>query len=100
MARTRDFDDFLNEWLKDPENAATFLNTMIEGEKRIFFFSALRQVAKAWGGLSILAELSEISRTTMYRALSRQGNPDFRQITAMLDSMGLRLTVEPASATR
>lgn len=100
MARTRDFDDFLNEWLKEPDNAATFLNAMIEEEKRVFFLSALRQVAKAWGGLSLLADLSEISKSTMYRALSRQGNPDFRQIASMLDSMGFRLTVEPVATTR
>lgn len=100
MASTRDFDDFLTEWLKEPEHAATFLNAVLEGENRDYFFPALRNVAKAWGSLSLLAELSDISRTTMYRALSRQGNPDFRQIAAMMDTLGLRLTVEPVAASR
>lgn len=99
MANTRDFDDFLTEWLKEPEHAATFLNAVLEGEQRDYFLPALRNVAKAWGGLSLLADLSDISRTTVYRSLTRNGNPDFRKIAAMLESMGLRLTVEPVAAS-
>ncbi len=99
MARTRDFDEFLNEWLKEPEHAATFLNAVLEGERRDYFLPALRSVAKAWGGLSLLADLSDISRTTVYRSLTRTGNPDFRNIATMLESMGLRLTVEPVAAS-
>lgn len=95
-----DFDSYLKEWLKDPENAAAFLNTVLVDENRDCFLPALRNVVKAWGNLSLLADLSDISKTTMYRALSRRGNPDFRQIAAMLDTMGLRLTVEPVAATR
>jgi probable addiction module antidote protein len=97
MASTRDFDDFLTEWLKEPEHAATFLNAALEDANRDFFLTALRSVARAWGGLSLLADVSDISKTTMYRALSRQGNPDFRKISTILENMGLRLTVEPVA---
>lgn len=97
MASTRDFDDFLIEWLKEPEHAATFLNTALEDEQRDCFLTALRNVAKAWGGLSLLADVSEVSRTTLYRSLSHHGNPDFKKIAAILESMGFRLTVEPVT---
>lgn len=100
MASTRDFDDFLMEWLREPEHAATFLNAVLGGDSREYFLPALRSVARAWGGLSLLADVSDISRTTIYRTLSRRGNPDFRKITAMLDSLGLRLRVEPVAAPR
>ncbi len=95
MAGMDDFDMYLREWLKEPENAAAFLNAALGDDNREIFIPALRNVANAWGSLSLLADLSDIKKTTLYRALSRKGNPDFRQIAAMLDSMGLRLTVAP-----
>jgi len=95
MASTRDFDAYLKEWLKDPEHAAAFLNTVIGDKNPRFFLLALRNVAKAWGGISLLADLSDINTVTLYRNLSKRGNPDFKQVVTMLDSMGLRLTVEP-----
>lgn len=93
------FEEYLREWLKDPENAAAFLNSVIEDEKREFFLLALRNVVKASGGMTFVADMSDISRTTLYRALSRRGNPDFSQVTTLLNSMGLRLTVEPLASS-
>ena len=101
MANMENFDDYLKEWLKDTENAAVFLNAALEDDEGAeFFIPALKNVAKAWGSLSVLADLSNVSKTTIYRTLSRHGNPDFRQLVAMLDNMGLRLTVAPISEGR
>jgi len=100
MTNMENFDNYLKEWLRSPENAAAFLNAALEdSEGGEFFIPALKNVAKAWGSLSVLADLSNISKTTIYRTLSRRGNPDFKQLAAILDSMGLRLTVEPISTT-
>jgi len=98
MASIVDFDTYLKEWLKKPENAAAFLNTVIGDENPKLFLLALRNVAKAWGGISLLADLSDTNKVTLYRSLSKRGNPDFKKITALLDSLGLRLTVEPVAA--
>lgn len=98
MASTVDYDKYLKDWLKDPENAAAFLNSVIGDENHEFFLLALRNVAKAWGGISLLADLSNTNRVTLYKALSKRGNPDFKKVSELLDNMGLRLTVEPVVA--
>jgi probable addiction module antidote protein len=55
---------------------------------------ALRPVAEACGGLG-LAEAG-ISREALYRALSPRGNPTLKTLLAVLKTVGMRLSVEPA----
>jgi probable addiction module antidote protein len=57
------------------------------------FLLALRDVAEAHG-FSKFAEEAELSRESLYRTLSRDGNPKLESIFKMLDAVGLRLTVE------
>jgi DNA-binding phage protein len=40
-------------------------------------------------------EPSLLPATTLYRTLSKQGNPELRTLRALLDVMGLRLSVAP-----
>lgn len=45
------YDEYHLEWLKDPENAAAFLNAVIEDSDREAFLLALKDVARAQGGI-------------------------------------------------
>lgn len=92
---TGNYDDYHMEWLKDPENAAAFLNTVIEEDDRDAFLLALRDIARAMGGMTTIAEKSQVSRSSLYKTLSKTGNPEFRSISKLLHSMGLKLTVAP-----
>ena len=92
---TGNYDDYHTEWLKDPENAASFLNAVIEDDDRDAFLLALRDIARAMGGMTALAEKTHVSRASLYKTLSKTGNPEFRSVSKILHSMGLRLTVEP-----
>lgn len=56
---------------------------------------ALRTVAEALGGMTALAERTGLSRETLYRTLSKDGNPRLDTLAALLDAFGLRLTVRP-----
>jgi len=56
---------------------------------------ALRTVAEALGGMAALAERTGLSRETLYRTLSKDGNPRLDTLAALLDAFGLRLTVRP-----
>jgi DNA-binding phage protein len=56
---------------------------------------ALRYLAKAFGGVSRLAEQAELNATTLYRTLSPQGNPELKSLTALLKATGMRLAVQP-----
>lgn len=93
--KTGNYDNYHLEWLKEPENAAAFLNAVIEDNDREAFLLALRDVAQAQGGMSAIAEKTHVSRSSLYKTLSKRGNPEFKSITNLLHGMGLRLTVEP-----
>lgn len=80
---------------KDSKFAAEYLNAVLaEGDQEELMI-ALRYMAQAFGGVQKLAESAQLNATTLYRTLSPRGNPELRSITALLNSMGMRLAVEP-----
>ncbi|MDR2189519.1 MAG: addiction module antidote protein [Azonexus sp.] len=80
---------------KDPYYAAELLNSILEDGEQGELLIALRQMAKAFGGVSKVAEAAQINGTHIYRALSAKGNPEIRSLSAILKVMGLRLAVQP-----
>jgi probable addiction module antidote protein len=54
---------------------------------------SLRAVAEAYGGLGAVAAEAGISRESLYRSLSPKGNPTLKTLIAVLNTMGLRLSV-------
>jgi probable addiction module antidote protein len=55
---------------------------------------ALRLVAEAYGGLGAVSKATGVSRATVYRTLSADGNPRLDTLIALLRIVGLRLSVE------
>lgn len=95
MSRSRPYRDTLLEALKDPEEVAAYLDAALEEGDREAFLIALRNVAEArLGGISGLAERTGLSRETLYRTLSEQGNPELSSLDKLLHAVGLRLAVE------
>lgn len=93
--RVTTYQDDLIEALKDPREAAAYLNAAIEEGDRALFLLALRNVAEAQGGMAALARKAHMNRESLYRMLSRRGNPEIRSILTLLNSLRLRLIVEP-----
>ena len=89
--------EVLGEWLKDPAQAAAYLDVALEDGDPEVFLLALRDVAEA-RGLSAVAQESQLNRENLYRMLSRQGNPQLSSLSALLKSMGLRLSVQVQQA--
>jgi probable addiction module antidote protein len=56
--------------------------------------SAIRTVAEA-RGFKNFAEQADLNRENLYRVLSESGNPRLDTFFKIMDSLGLRLTVEP-----
>lgn len=83
--------------LKDSGNAAEYLNHAIESGDRMTFLVAMRHIVLARGGISVVAEQSSMSRSSLYKSLSKHGNPEFKSITSVLASLGLKLSVTPAN---
>ncbi len=93
--KTLPYDNDLMVWLQDPVHAAEYINAAIEDGDREVFLLALRDLAKARGGMTAVAEQARVSRTSLYKTLSPRGNPEFKSVTALLHTLGLKLTVEP-----
>jgi probable addiction module antidote protein len=94
--RTVPYEDILYQDLQDPEEAAAYLNAALEDDSENapeVFLLALRDVAKA-RGIRQIAHDTQLSRESLYRTLSRRGNPRFSTLEAVLESVGLKLTVE------
>ena len=94
MALTRDYEEFLMEDLADPEEAAGYLSACLEEGEDVFLLG-LRDVAKAQGGMSKLANDTELAREALYRMLSEDGNPTFSSISAVLHAVGIQLQFVP-----
>ena len=89
------YDEGLKKSLSEnPDEAAFYLNAALEDGSQDVFLMALRDVANA-RGLSVLAREAALNRENMYRILSEKGNPRISSLTAILDSLGLKLSVEP-----
>ncbi|MGH8582974.1 MAG: addiction module antidote protein [Gammaproteobacteria bacterium] len=84
----------------DPRFAAEYLNAVLEDGDQQELMTALRYLAKAFGGVSRLAEQAELNATTLYRTLSPQGNPELKSLTALLKAMGMRLAVQPIDSAK
>jgi len=89
------YQEDLIEALKDPREAAAYLNTAMEEGDQALFLLALRNVAEAQGGMAAVSEKAKLNRESMYRMLSNKGNPAIKNIFTLLHSMGLKLSIEP-----
>ena len=92
--RTRKYEDSLIESLKKPTEAAAYLNAHLgEDVGEDVFLLALRDVACA-NGITEIAEASSLGRESLYKALSKDGNPKLSTLRSVLKAMGLKLSVE------
>jgi probable addiction module antidote protein len=91
----------VSELAADPELTVAYLKAAMESldnpDDRAGGLLALRTVAEAYGGLGMVAAKAGISRESLYRALSPQGNPTLKTLIAVLGTVGMRLSVEPAT---
>ncbi len=98
MPKSINYQDYLIESLQDPEEAAGYLNAALDGGHIEVFLLALHNVVQAKGGVSKLAEKVHKSRTSLYKALSKKGNPYLKSTNEILSAIGLHLAVVPRKA--
>ncbi len=94
--RSRDYHKSLIEDLKDPVEAAAYLEVALEEGRNEEFLLALRNVAEA-RGVSNISRESNLNRENIYKMLSKKGNPQLSSLVTLLKSMGLRLSVHEIS---
>ena len=59
------------------------------------FIHALGIAARA-KGMSEVAELAGVTRASLYKSLSKGGNPNFRTISKIVKALGFNLTISAA----
>jgi probable addiction module antidote protein len=100
MAKSIDYHDYLIESLKDPNEAAGYLNAALDDGDIDGFLEALRNVVEAHGGMTKLSEKSSKGRNSLYKSISDQGNPYLRNTNEILHALGFHLSVTPNGVDR
>lgn len=80
---------------KDPEYAAEYLNAVLEDGDAAELLVALNRLAKTFGGVTSVAAQGNLNGTSLYRTLSKRGNPELKTLVKVLSVMHLRLAVRP-----
>ena len=89
---TEEFDP--TRYLKTDEAIAAYLQDAVEsGDPRVVA-ACLGDVARA-KGMTDLARETGLSRESLYRSLSGQGNPELATLMKVIQAMGLQLRFEP-----
>src|ERR671924_202988 len=94
--RTKRYEDSLRTALREPAEAAAYLNAHLEEKGKDaekLFLMALRDVAAAFG-MKALASKASVGRESLYKSLAKSGNPRLSTLAALLRAMGLELAVK------
>jgi len=95
MKRTKSFHKSLLKTLKDPIEAAEYLNAALRENDVDLVLAALRDVAKAQGGMAKLSRDADLNRGNLYKMLNRKGHPYHRSVVSVLKAVGLRFAIVP-----
>lgn len=85
------------EYLKTDADMAAYLDACLEeaGDDPAFIAHALGVIARA-RGMSQLARDTGLARENLYKALSKDGNPEFGTILKVIKALGLKLHAQEA----
>jgi len=92
-SKTRPFDPA--KYLDNDEAIAEYLTDALETGDPAFVSDALGVVARA-RGMSDVARTAGMSRESLYRALSADGNPKFETVLRVMHALGLQFSASPA----
>lgn len=82
------------EFLDSEKRIALFLEAAFEAGDPSLIAAALGDVARA-RGMTQMAKDTGVSREALYRALSKEGRPEFNTILKVMKAFGLRLSAVP-----
>ena len=94
--RDASYDDYMGESLKDPIEAAAYIEAVMEIDDPAALLVALRHVARAHG-MAEVARRADVGDKSLFKALSAEGNPTLTTVHKVLAAVGLRLSVAPAA---
>jgi len=78
------------------EARAAYMTEALATDDPAFIADALGVIARA-RGMSQVARDTGLSRESLYRALSAEGNPELSTLMQVIRALGLRLSAAPAT---
>ena len=93
MVNTKPWD--ASEYLKTEQDIIDYLDAAAETGDPTPMQAAIGDVAKA-RGMGQIAEAAGVGRESLYKSLSKDGNPSFQTIAKVVQALGGRLTIQAA----
>lgn len=97
------WDNYINNSLQDDCEAAAYLELAIEEYQKDgntkALMRAIQRVAEAKGGISKLAQETNLNRQNLYRIFSNQTSPRFDTITKILRALGYTFSLKSFKPT-
>lgn len=80
------------DYLKTKRDVALYLEAVLEDGDIEHFMDAIGVIARS-KGMSEISRATGLGRTSLYKTLSQEGNPEFATIVKVLKALGMRLSV-------
>jgi len=90
VLKTRSLD--IAEYLNTPEDIRDFLQEVLDTGDESDFIHALNTAARA-RGMTEIARKAGVTRASLYKSLSEDGNPRFVTISKVTKALGCRISV-------
>ena len=84
-----------SEHLENEQDTIAYLNAIAEHDDPALMQAALGNIAKA-RGMTQTAKDAGVGRESLYKSLSKDGNPSFQTIAKVIHALGGRLTIQAA----
>ena len=85
------------DYLDSDEAILAYFEEALDTDDPAFIMQALGTIARA-RGMSQIAKDTGLSRESLYKALSADGNPEFSTVIRVMKALGLRLSVANADS--
>ncbi len=85
----------VTEHLKTEREMAAYLDAALDDGDDTVVAAALGDIARAVG-MTAVARAAGVGRESLYKSLSRNGNPELGTVLRVLRAVGLRLHARPA----
>ena len=90
----------LHRDLKNPKEAAAYLNAALEEGNKESFLLALRNVLDAQGGMTKFSRHTKLNRVSLCKMLSRSGNPELESLISLLSALGVKFQITVGSKSK
>jgi probable addiction module antidote protein len=87
------------DYLDSTEARAEYMTAALETGDTEFIRDAVGVVARA-RGVAKIAKETGLSRESLYKALGKNGNPEFATVMRIVRALGLKLSARPARVER